>query len=197
MKVKKAILAAFFSILISVTTGCFQEFKEIELQNIPFKISDDESEGINVIIENSSILIKNWLADAKYAGIVYSGKCQDILNLSGQFVVLFTEVRKHENWKGQPQVIFAWVVINTSSQTANVKIFDVTDQYPNTSLMPPITDFQYRIIIETAVEHLENLKKVDCEVTITQLDEKWSVLCQDYECYFQIDANSLEIVNGD
>ncbi|RLD06642.1 MAG: hypothetical protein DRI56_07755 [Chloroflexota bacterium] len=195
MKIVTVVAYTILLIVMLVITGCYPKFKEVELDNIPFKtLNDDGIVDLNLIIENSSILVSRWLSDTQYSFIAYYGKCQNMPRLEGEFRVLFVEVREQENWKGQPQVIFADVLIHTNSQMADIRIYDVTDSYPNTNTKLPVTDIQFREVISVAIEYLKTLGINDCEVGITQMEETWSVLCKESECDFDIDANSLEVI---
>jgi hypothetical protein len=78
MEIKKSMLVIWLSILMFVITGCFQEFIDVELNDIPITLlNDSKIVDLDLIIENSTTQIGKWLPDAKYAGIVYLGNCKD------------------------------------------------------------------------------------------------------------------------
>jgi hypothetical protein len=196
-----------FSLLVVIVLSlsmmnCSGTSRDVTITDLPINLSQPDSEEVDLdlAISNAQAAVRRWLPNAQYRGMVYKGNCQDLPKIRGVIVVGFMQI-KDKSFRIQPEVLTATASIQTDKQTVNIDIWDDTYHYPNTDLDPIVTDAHFRQVSKAAYEYLLKEGIENCNVTVSQLGNVWSVLCNavnetDRLCNFDVDSKTLEIITS-
>lgn len=181
-------------------TSCLPESQAVNLRNIPIKVSQPDSEeiDIDVVISSAEEEIREKLPDSYFGMLVFTGKCQDLPKLKGRMIVLFKQVKP--SLFGQ-RVLFATASVSTNRSVMDLSIHDETKYYPSTTGLPVVTDNHFKEVANIAYEHIVETGVSQCDVTITQSEGMWDIRCGPLdnfvqECHFGIDAVTGRIISA-
>lgn len=161
------------------------------MTDVPVTIFKPGTQDIDVQIALDTVQdrVQRMLPGAYFNLMVFSGKCQDFPQLRGKLVLVFVQVSPAIP---RPRVVKAVASIDTVQQTMDLHLKDVSDNYPSTRHRRLSDDPPFKEVSDIAHGHITKLGLVDCDVTITQLDDNsWDVRCGPLhnfvqQCHFEI-----------
>jgi len=184
-------IRVFLFVLILLLSACSKSPNPSDQFGI--RISPPQSGGQEINYDSlyrvSQNEIEKTLPGAIFIGAVFSSSCEDLPRLRGTLVLTFAQVR--QALLGE-QIYWGIATLDTSERRMNLEYIDASNSYPRTKAMPSVNHEQIQRIVEIAETHIKELHIPNCDVTITQLDEKWDIRCgkltdATQKCHFEIE----------
>jgi hypothetical protein len=190
------LVLAFSSLLISCRN---QDGEEVNIVGIPIKTRGDEKGSIDfqLVIDETENEVKKIFPEGSYQGAVLFTTCANLPYGDGRLAIAYVGKRKEVLGFGKNiyQVI---AEIDTTRSKLDLSSIDVTDYYPTIASYSKPTNKDFQDVL-TIVHNYLNEKRIEsCEVTISQLENQWDILCDpknatEAKCDFSIDATTYEI----
>lgn len=198
--VMKRIFAFLLLLLLLGGCGINKKNEANTVTGIPVELSKSTEEGIDFefILEQVEHAVKEHLPEARYHGVVYKGKCENISAGEGELVLHFIQV-KSRFFPPHPSVFHATATVNTQLESLDLSIRDDSNYYPNLNVYPKLRNEEFFKILSITDDHIKQYGIVNCDVVITQLEESWGILCdplngEERKCQFNIDSKSFEVL---
>lgn len=196
---KRQMMLVLLAVLFTVSlVSCRPQFQTVYVTEIPVQALDQDPRDINLdsLLESLQASVASKLPDARYRGLVFSGKCKELPTLRGRLIIDFMQAKEFLNG---PQILIATFSVNVMEKSMTLTILDESTAYPSTILLPEITDQQLKEVAQTAYQHIIEQGLDDCDVTLTQGIAQWDVRCgslDDFiqQCRFTIDVTSGKVV---
>jgi hypothetical protein len=180
--------------LVLFLSACAPAFQEVRVADVPVKVYKPGTQDVDIDIVWESVTKKlgEMLPGAYFQGMVFSGKCQDLLKLQGKLVLVFAQVRPAIP---QQRVVRATISVDVTKQTMGIHLKDESNFYPSTRRLALDSGLSVKEVAAIAYQHIIESGLSDCDVTLSQSDRTWDVRCGPLdnfvqECRFEIDASS-------
>jgi len=190
-----------FSLLLLLLTSCNRTTEPIDV-TVPIQISQSGEEIVDVefMLVQVKEVLREYLPEGYYRGLVFRGSCADIPNAKGKVVFHFIQVNTPCFLCNKPQILSADAIVDTTLGTFDLKIRDVTNFYPNTEKKPEVSNETFEQVLHSVNLEIINLGfDKTCKVDIFQRKDAWGVMCDPIvdengiRCDFDIDKETFKV----
>lgn len=169
-----------------------------QLVKSPMSVPRAENGAVDIraLVSDVQKEVLKTLPDAYLNGIVFAGRGRDLLELNGRIVLVFTEVRFFLSGR---QVITGIATIETETETMEILFVDDTGHYPSIRRLDPQKGLSVPDIAAIGYARLADEDLLDCDVTLTRLENTWSLICGaigtlERTCEFEIDPSTGQVI---
>jgi hypothetical protein len=189
--------------LVLLLTSCSnQSLEETNIEGIPIRVHRDDGDLIDfgLLLDEIDENVHRIFPDGEYQGVVLFTNCANLPNGDGRLAVDYLRTKKGILGTGT-RVYRIYAGIDIANGTLNISSEDVTNYYPYFGSYFRPTKEALDKVLTIARDYLNEINVEDCEVTITQLEDQWDILCDpvnasETKCDFRIDATSYEITDN-
>lgn len=174
--------------------ACRLGFQPRDMTGLSITISKPDTQGVdvNLVIENAQREVRRALPDAYLTLFVFSGNCESLSDLRGVIKLVFVQERDSA-FRSKPKVFSAFTSVDTVNQIMDLSLRDESGHYPSTDKLNLLEGLSVEAIASIAHKRIAALGLSDCDVTLTSLQDSWSVVCGklgtfERKCDFEIDS---------
>jgi len=188
-------------LIMFLLSACASTFDPVHVTGIPMSLPDNQNITMRTILTQADRQVQKYVPGAYASSLIFLGEYKSLEQALGTINIGYVRVEQQPRLRSQ--VIVGMVSVNTLTQTMEMHFEDHSEHYPSTAPLPVLPESLPLFEVATlAHDHIDSLGLLDCDVTLTYLEDVWLAVCTESgagplgarKCKFEIDSTTLQIL---